>query len=100
MMSAALAGLRPTYGELAVLAAAGDRAAGRLDNRVPESAFVGVDGAVVERMTFLSNRTKVGQERFVRFVEIGEVDALVTDGGIEEEAARELEAAGSEVVRA
>jgi DeoR family fructose operon transcriptional repressor len=52
------------------------------------------------RVVLLADHTKVGQEHFVRFAGIGEVDAIVTDSGIEEEAARELEAAGSEVVRA
>jgi DeoR family fructose operon transcriptional repressor len=51
-------------------------------------------------VVLLADHTKVGQEHFVRFAGIGEVDAIVTDSGIEEEAARELEAAGSEVVRA
>ena len=76
-----------------------DRAASRLDNPAPDSGFAGAHGAAVKRMTSLMTRTKVGQEHFVRFAEIG-VDALVTDGEIKGEAGGELEAAGSEVVRA
>lgn len=104
------------------LAAVDDLAAGFLDGFVPNVAFVGTNGVTVERglttpdlgeaaakramvrsarrVVLLADHTKVGQEHFVRFAEIGEVDALVTDGGIEEEAAHELEAAGLEVVRA
>jgi DeoR family fructose operon transcriptional repressor len=104
------------------LAAVDDLAAGFLDGFVPDVAFVGANGVTVEsglttpdlgeaaakramvrsarRVVLLADHTKVGQEHFVRFAGIGEVDAIVTDSGIEEEAARELEAAGSEVVRA
>ena len=61
-VSASLAGLRSGGGEHAVLAAADDRDAGRLDDPAADSAFVGAD-------------------------EIREVDELVTGDELEEEAA-------------
>jgi DeoR family transcriptional regulator, fructose operon transcriptional repressor len=104
------------------LAAVDDLAASFLDGFVPDVAFMGANGVTAEsglttpdlgeaaakramirsarRVVLLADHTKVGQEHFVRFAGIGEVDAIVTDSGIEEGAARELEAAGSEVVRA
>lgn len=66
-MSDALAGLRLGRSEHAVLAAADDRDASRLDDPAADSAFVGAE-------------------------EIWEVDELVTDDELEEEAA------GAEVV--
>jgi DeoR family transcriptional regulator, fructose operon transcriptional repressor len=104
------------------LAAVDDLAARFLDGFVPDVAFVGANGVTVRRglttpdsaeaaakramvrnarkVVLLADHTKVGQEYFVRFAEIGEVDVLVTDDGLDEEAAREIEAAGVEVVRA
>ena len=61
-MSNALAGLRLAGSEHAVLAAADDRAASRLDDPAADSAFVGAE-------------------------EIWEVDELVTDDELEVEAA-------------
>ena len=66
-VSDALAGLWLGGGEHAVLAAADDRAASRLDDPAADSAFVGAE-------------------------EIWELDELVTDDELEEEAA------GAEVV--
>lgn len=104
------------------LAAVDDLAARFLDGFVPDVAFVGANGVTVERglttpdvaeaaakramvrnarrAVLLADHTKVGQEHFVRFAEIGEIDVLVTDRAVEEEAVREIEAAGVEVVRA
>jgi len=69
----ALAGLRLSGGEYDVLAA--------------------VNGATVSRLTLLTERAKVGQQHFARFVELWEVDELVTDDELE------AEAAGAEVLR-
>src|SRR5215207_533928 len=76
-VSNALAGLRLAGSEHAVLAAADDRAASRLDDPADDSAFVGADEATVGRVTLLTDRTKVGQQHFARFAEIWEVDELV-----------------------
>lgn len=104
------------------LAAVDDLAARFLENFVPDVAFLGTNGVTVRhglttpdtaeaaakramirnarRVVLLADHTKFGQEHFVRFAEIGEVDVLVTDDGLDEELAREIEAEGVEVVRA
>jgi hypothetical protein len=84
--------LRLDGGEHAVLAV-DDRAASHLDDPTADSAFVGADEATVGRMTLLTHRTKVEQQHPARFAEIWEVDELVADDELEEEAA------GAEVVR-
>jgi DeoR family fructose operon transcriptional repressor len=99
-----------------------DLAARFLDGFVPDVAFVAANGVTVEkglttpdvaeaaakramirsgrRVILLADHTKLGQEHFARFAELGEVDALITDDGVEARVARELEKAGVEVVRA
>jgi DeoR family transcriptional regulator, fructose operon transcriptional repressor len=54
--------------------------------------------ACAQRVIVLSDSTKIGQERTIRFAEISDVDVLVTDDGIGEDRRAELEAAGLEVV--
>lgn len=104
------------------LAAVDDFGVRFLDNFTPDVVFVAANGVTVgrglttpdaseaavkramfrnaRRTVLLADHTKIGQEHFARFAEIGQVDVLVTDNGLEEEAAREFEAAGVEVVRA
>jgi DeoR family transcriptional regulator, fructose operon transcriptional repressor len=53
-----------------------------------------------QRVVVVTDATKVGQERTVRFAELGDVDVLVTDDAIEEADAKAFEAAGLDVVRA
>lgn len=52
------------------------------------------------KVILLADHTKVGQEHFARFGEIDEIDVLVTDSGLHEDRASELEASGVEVVLA
>lgn len=104
------------------LAAVDDLAARFLEGFVPDVAFVGTNGLTVERglttpdlaeaaakramirsarrVVLLADHTKVGQEHFARFAEVGQIDAFVTDSGLEEAAVRELEDTGLEVVKA
>jgi DeoR family transcriptional regulator, fructose operon transcriptional repressor len=104
------------------LAAVGDLAARFLDDFVPDVAFLGTNGLSVlqglttpdaaeaaakramirnaRRVVLLADHTKVGQEYFVRFATLGEVDVVVTDSGLDDRAVGEIEAAGVEVVRA
>jgi DeoR family fructose operon transcriptional repressor len=56
--------------------------------------------AGAERVVVLTDSTKVGQERTVRFADLEDVDVLVTDDGIDTADAKAFEAAGLEVVRA
>ena len=53
-----------------------------------------------QRVVVVTDSTKVGQERTVRFAELEDVDVLVTDDAIEEADAKAFEAAGLDVVRA
>jgi len=48
----------------------------------------------------LTDATKVGQERTVRFADLDDIDVLVTDDGIEEADAKAFEASGLDVIRA
>lgn len=104
------------------LAAVDDRAARFLDEFVPDVTFIAANGITVERglttpdpaeaaakkamvrsgrrVILLADHTKVGQEHFVRFAGLDEIDVFVTDSGLGDGSTRELEAAGVEVVRA
>ena len=53
-----------------------------------------------QRVVALTDASKVGQERTVRFAGLEDIDVLVTDDGITEADAKSFEAAGLEVVRA
>ena len=53
-----------------------------------------------QRVVALTDATKVGQERTVRFAELEDIDVLVTDESIAEADVKAFEAAGLDVVRA
>jgi DeoR family fructose operon transcriptional repressor len=53
-----------------------------------------------QRVVALTDSTKIGQERTVRFADLEDIDLLVTDDGIAEADVKAFEAAGLEVVRA
>ena len=104
------------------LSAVDDMAARFLEGFVPDVAFIAANGVTVgqglttpdaaeaaakramirsaRRVVLLVDHTKFGQEHFVRFAKVGEVDAIVTDDGLGEETARAFEEAGVELVRA
>ena len=52
------------------------------------------------RAVVLADATKFGSDQFVRFGSLDQVDTLITDTGLDEADAAELEAAGPRVVRA
>ncbi|HEX2028983.1 MAG TPA: DeoR/GlpR family DNA-binding transcription regulator [Nitriliruptorales bacterium] len=69
----------------------------------PDPAEAAVKRAMVRagrQVIVLADHTKVGQDHFVRFAELRDVDVLVTDDGIDEADADAITAAGVEVVRA
>jgi DeoR family fructose operon transcriptional repressor len=69
----------------------------------PDAEEAATKRALIEsaqRVVVLSDATKVGQERTVRFAELEDVDVLVTDDSIEAADAKSFEAAGLEVVTA
>ena len=104
------------------LSAVDDMAARFLEGFVPDVAFVAANGVTIgqglttpdaaeaaakramirgaRKVVLLVDHTKFGQEHFVRFAGVGELDVIVTDDGLGAEAAREFEEAGIEVVRA
>ena len=53
-----------------------------------------------QRVILLADHSKVGQEHFVRFAGLEDIDVLVTDSGLDDGTTMEFEAAGVEVVRA
>jgi DeoR family fructose operon transcriptional repressor len=56
--------------------------------------------AAAHRRVLLADHTKVGSDHFARFGGVEDLDVLVTDTGLEPEAAAQLEALGPRVVRA
>ncbi|UMP07014.1 DeoR/GlpR family DNA-binding transcription regulator [Amycolatopsis sp. EV170708-02-1] len=52
------------------------------------------------RTVLLADHTKVGNDYFARFGNLSEVDTFITDTGIDAQAAAEIKAAGTRVVRA
>jgi len=52
------------------------------------------------RRVVLADHTKVGSDHFATFGQLEDVDVVITDTGLDEESAAELEAAGPKVVRA
>jgi DeoR family fructose operon transcriptional repressor len=85
-------------------------------------AFLGTNGATVERglttpdpaeaavkraminagrrSVLLADHTKIGNDYLARFGAIADLDTLITDSGIDDELAGEVEAAGVRVIRA
>lgn len=63
-----------------------------------EAAVKRVMVGAARRVVCLSDSSKVGVESAVRFAQLGEVDALVTDGGIHQPDRSAFEDAGVEVV--
>lgn len=59
-----------------------------------KSAIVGC----AQRVIVVSDSSKIGQERTIRFASLSDVDVLVTDDGIGDDRRADLEAAGLEVV--
>jgi DeoR family transcriptional regulator, fructose operon transcriptional repressor len=69
----------------------------------PDIAEAAVKRAMVEaaaRVVLLADHTKVGAAYFARFAELDDVEVILTDSGLDERLARDLEAAGPKVVRA
>lgn len=69
----------------------------------PDLAEAAVKEAMVasaRRVVLLADHTKVGNDQFARFADLGAIDLLITDTGLDGRSASELEAAGPTVVRA
>ena len=69
----------------------------------PDAEEAATKRALVEsaqRVIALTDATKVGQERTIRFAALEDIDVLVTDDSIEAADAKAFEAAGLDVIRA
>lgn len=97
----ALEALRETYVDLAFMATNGLSVERGLTTPDPTEAAVkrAMVGAA-RRVVVLADHTKVGSDHLIRFADIDEVDTWITDSGIEDELAADVEAAGIRVVRA
>lgn len=104
------------------LASVGEPATSFIKNLTPDVVFMATNGVSVEkglttpdmaeatakramvasgrRVVLLADHTKFGEEHFVRFAGLEDVDAIVTDRGLSEVEAAPYEAAGIRVVRA
>lgn len=79
----------------------GVSAAKGLTTPVPaEAAVKAAMVAAARRRVLLADHSKVGQDSFVRFAALSDLDVVVTDSGVDPDLAEELEAAGPRVVRA
>ncbi len=69
----------------------------------PDPAEAAVKRAMLraaQRRVLLADHTKIGPAQLARFGEVADLDVLVTDTGLDQRLAAELEAAGPRVVRA
>lgn len=97
----ALRPLRDLYVDVAFLGTNGCTVERGLTTPDPAEAAVkrAMLGAA-RRSVVLADHTKIGNNYFARFGALSDVDALITDAGIAEELAVEIETAGVRVVRA
>lgn len=97
----ALRGLAEVYVDVAFVAANGVSIERGLT--APDPAEAAVKRAMIaaaRRRVLLVDHSKVGDDHFARFADLGEIDVLITDSGIDEGTAERLEAAGPQVLRA
>lgn len=93
--------LEATFVDVAFLATNGVSA--RRGLTTPDHAEAATKRAMIRsahRVVLLADHTKVGVDHLARFGELEQVDTLITDTGLDERTAAELEAAGPRVVRA
>ena len=93
--------LAQSYVEVAFLATNGVPA--RRGLTTPDLAEAAVKRAMIaaaRRVVLLADHTKASVDHLVRFGELGDVDTLVTDSGLDERTAAEIASYGPRVVRA
>ncbi len=69
----------------------------------PDPAEAAVKRAIIgaaRRAIVLADHTKVGVDHLVRFGELDDIDMLITDAGVDDDLAAEIEGAGVRTVRA
>lgn len=97
----ALRSLADTYVDVAFVGANGISVERGLTT--PDQAEAAVKAAMIaaaRRTVVLADHTKVGNDCFARFGTLADVDTFVTDDGLDDRLAADLEAAGPKVVRA
>lgn len=99
--STALGYLSSVYVEVAFLGINGFSLARGLTT--PDSAEAAVKATMISscrRAILLADHTKFGQDHFAHVGEVADLDTIVTDEALSDEAVVDLEAAGTKVVRA
>jgi DeoR family fructose operon transcriptional repressor len=69
----------------------------------PDTSEAAVKAAMVasaRRVVALADSSKIGCDHFARFARLDQIDVIVTDDGVDDDVAAELEAAGPRVVQA
>lgn len=69
----------------------------------PDQAEAAVKQAMVaaaRRVVLLADHTKVGIDHLFRFAEVGDIDTMITDTGLDERTVAEIESRGPRVLRA
>jgi len=97
----ALRSLADTYVDVAFIGTNGVSAERGLTT--PDTGEAAVKRAMIaaaRRVVVLTDHTKVGNDCLARFGSLSDVDVLITDTGLDADAAEELSAAGPKVVRA
>jgi DeoR family fructose operon transcriptional repressor len=95
----ALQALKDTFVEVAFIATNGLSVERGLTTPDPAEAMVKRAAiGCARRCVLLADHTKVGNDYFARFADLGDIDTLITDTGIDTEVAAELGAAGPTVV--
>ncbi|MPY82033.1 MAG: DeoR family transcriptional regulator [Actinophytocola sp.] len=97
----ALRALADTYVDVAFIGTNGVSAERGLTT--PDTGEAAVKRAMIaaaRRVVVLTDHTKVGNDCLARFGSLSDVDVLITDTGLDADAAEELSAAGPKVVRA
>jgi DeoR family fructose operon transcriptional repressor len=95
----ALQALKDIFVEVAFIASNGVSAERGLTT--PDSAEAMVKRAAIacaRRAVLLADHTKVGNDYFARFADLGDIDTFVTDNGIDSAVANEIGAAGPKVI--
>jgi DeoR family transcriptional regulator, fructose operon transcriptional repressor len=97
----AMEALAQSYVEVAFLATNGVSA--RRGLTTPDQAEAAVKKAMIaaaRRVVLLADHTKAGSDHLARFGDLADVDTFITDTGLDERTAAELESHGPRVVRA
>ena len=95
----ALQALRDTFVEVAFIATNGISVERGLTTPDPAEAMVKKAAiAAGRRCVLLADHTKVGNDHFARFADLGDIDTFITDKDVDDEVAAEIAAAGPKVI--